>query len=170
MFFGLDRVKGGGVEPSEPRQRNGQRKAGVRRAAPAAGALLLLLGCLGFIPGVTTNYANLRWIGQDSTALLLGVFQVSILQNLVHAVTGAAGFLLSGSVREAKTYLTVAGAFYLLMGVFGLIVSYWTAANLMAANTAGSILHLALSAALLASGILLSAHGGHDRKARQDSR
>jgi Domain of unknown function (DUF4383) len=131
--------------------------------ALGVGGLLLVIGGLGFVPGITTNYASLRWVGQDSTALLFGVFQVSVLQNLVHLVTGAAGFLLAGSIREAKTYLTVAGVFYLLMGVFGLIVSYWTAANLMAANSAGNTLHLVLSVAMIASGILLSAHGGHEK-------
>ncbi len=45
----------------------------------AVGAVLLLAGVLGFIPGVTTDYDALTFAGHHSGAQLLGVFNVSVL-------------------------------------------------------------------------------------------
>jgi hypothetical protein len=39
------------------------------------GAVFLLVGVLGFVPGVTTNYGDMSFAGHDSGAKLLGVFQ-----------------------------------------------------------------------------------------------
>lgn len=52
-------------------------------------------GVLGFIPGITTNYSQLTFAGHDSAALLLGIFQVSILHNIVHLLFGVAGIFMA---------------------------------------------------------------------------
>jgi hypothetical protein len=39
--------------------------------------VFLLVGILGFIPGITTHYADMTFAGHDSMAKLLGVFMVS---------------------------------------------------------------------------------------------
>ena len=57
----------------------------LQLAAAAVGAVFLLLGILGFVPGVTANYGQLTLAGHESGALLLGLFAVSILHNLMHA-------------------------------------------------------------------------------------
>ena len=46
------------------------------------GATFLLVGILGFIPGITTNYDDLAFAGSDSGAKLLGLFQVSLEKQL----------------------------------------------------------------------------------------
>ena len=52
-------------------------------AAAGLGAVFLLLGILGFVPGVTAGQLTLA--GHESGALLLGLFGVPILHNLMHA-------------------------------------------------------------------------------------
>lgn len=44
----------------------------------------MLVGILGFIPGIRSNYDSLGFAGHGSAALLLGIFQVSVLHNIVH--------------------------------------------------------------------------------------
>ena len=70
-------------------------RAGMQLASQVVGAVFLLVGILGFIPGITTNYASLGLAGHMSEAMLLGVFQVSILHNIVHLLFGVAGILLA---------------------------------------------------------------------------
>ena len=62
------------------------------------GAGLVTIGVLGFVPGATTRYGKLAFAGHGSGAKLLGVFQVSILQNLLY-VAGVAGLALGGQNR-----------------------------------------------------------------------
>ncbi len=54
--------------------------------------------------GHRTSYANLAFLGPDSHAMLLGIFQV--LLNIVTLVVGAVGLLLSRSGMAARTFLS----------------------------------------------------------------
>ena len=57
------------------------------RTARLVGIVFLLLGILGFIPGITTNlYDGLEFAGNDGNAELLGIFAVSVLHNIVHGL------------------------------------------------------------------------------------
>ena len=67
----------------------------VQKAALAVGIVFFLVGVLGFIPGITTNYASLSGAGHDSEAKLLGIFQISYLHNAVHLLFGVAGYLMA---------------------------------------------------------------------------
>ncbi len=60
--------------------------------------MFLLVGILGFVPGVTTDYDGMTVAGHESTAMLLGVFHVSILHNIVHLFLGVGmvGLALGG--------------------------------------------------------------------------
>jgi Domain of unknown function (DUF4383) len=89
----------------------------------------LLLGVLGFVPGVTRNLWSLSLVGHRSGALLFGVFQVSILLNLMHLAFGVAGVLLARTMSGAHRYLLLGGAFYLVLFVYGMIVSQGSEAN-----------------------------------------
>ena len=66
-------------------------RSAVQKAAFVVGAVFLVVGILGFIPGITTNYGDMTFAGHDSQAKLLGIFQVSILHNIVHLLFGIAG-------------------------------------------------------------------------------
>ena len=66
-------------------------------------------GILGFIPGITTNYDDMTFAGEDSGAELLGLFQVSVLHNIVHLLFGVAGLALARTWDGARSYLLGAG-------------------------------------------------------------
>ena len=85
-------------------------RTNIQKTALAIGAVFLLVGVLGFIPGITTNYEALGFAGHESEALLLGIFQVSVLHNIVHLLFGAAGIAMAGSAAQSRNYLLVGGA------------------------------------------------------------
>lgn len=121
----------------------------------SAGAVFALVGVLGFIPGITTNYSQMTFAGHDSGALLLGIFQVSILHNIVHLLFGAAGLLMGRTAAQAKYYLIGGGALYLVIWLYGLLIDQGSAANFIPVNTADNWLHAILGVLMLALGIAL---------------
>src|SRR5690606_18885293 len=97
-----------------------------------------------FIPGITTDYDQMAFAGHTSGAMLLGIFQVSILHNIVHLLFGVAGLAMSRTAGAAYAFLIGGGVIYLLLWVYGLIVSDESAANFVPLNTADDWLHLVL--------------------------
>ena len=116
----------------------------------------MLLGILGFIPGITSNYATLGMAGPASDALLLGVFQVSILHNIVHLLFGVAGLLMGRTPGQARAYLLYGGAIYLVLWLYGLLIGHETAANFVPVNTADNWLHFLLGVAMIGLALVLS--------------
>ncbi|WP_458779370.1 DUF4383 domain-containing protein [Arthrobacter sp. D3-16] len=131
-------------------------KTNLQKAAQAVGAVFLLVGVLGFIPGITSNYEALSFAGHGSEALLLGIFQVSILHNIVHLLFGVAGILMSRTNTQARNYLLYGGVIYLILWLYGTIIGHDTAANFVPVNSADNWLHLILGIAMIALAILLS--------------
>ncbi|VXC15969.1 conserved membrane hypothetical protein [Arthrobacter sp. 9AX] len=131
-------------------------KTTLQRAAQAVGAVFLLVGVLGFIPGITSNYEALSFAGHGSEALLLGIFQVSILHNIVHLLFGVAGILMSRTNPQARNYLLYGGVVYLILWLYGLLTGHDTPANFVPVNNADNWLHLILGLAMIALAILLS--------------
>ncbi|MGH9265906.1 MAG: DUF4383 domain-containing protein, partial [Acidimicrobiales bacterium] len=80
--------------------------------AALMGAVFGLAGIGGFIPGVTTNYDELEFAGPESGAKLLGLFEVSILHNLVHLLF-AIGLLAAARYSWSRAYLLGGGIGYL---------------------------------------------------------
>ncbi|MDW3847870.1 DUF4383 domain-containing protein [Micromonospora sp. BRA006-A] len=144
---------------SRARRNPADGRAPVRRIASGFAVLLLLLGALGFVPGVTSHFADLRFAGPGSGARLFGVFQVSVVHNLVHLVLGVAGLVLARTVAGARAFLVGAGAVYLALWLYGLAVDRRDAANALAVNRADSWLHLLLGATMLALGLLAARRG-----------
>lgn len=132
----------------------------LQRAATAVAAVFLLVGVLGFIPGITTDYDTMKFAGQESEAALLGIFQVSILHNLVHLLFGLAGLAMARSFDGARTFLVAGGAVYLVLWVYGLLIDRESAANFVPVNNADNWLHFLLGAGMVALGVAL----GKDRR------
>jgi hypothetical protein len=123
--------------------------------AMLAGIVFLLVGILGFIPGITTNYDDLSFAGHDSDAKLLGLFQVSVLHNIVHLLFGVAGLALARTWEGARQYLLGGGVVYLILFVYGLFSSGKdTGVNWIPVNWADTILHLVLGLGLIGMGIV----------------
>ena len=126
----------------------------VRLAATAVAATFVLVGILGFVPGITTNYDELSFAGHQSGALLLGLFQVSILHNVVHLLFGVAGLALARTAKGATTYLLGGGAIYLVLWLYGLVIDHHSAANFVPVNDADNWLHLLLGIAMVLLGLI----------------
>lgn len=107
--------------------------------AKVLGAVLTLVGLLGFVPAFVSN------------GNLLGIFAVDPLHNVIHLASGivglAAGFAAGGNY--ARTYAGVFGAVYALVTVVGFIQGH-TVLGLINVNAADNVLHTLIAAASLA--------------------
>ena len=107
----------------------------IEIASMAVGAVFLLVGLLGFIPGITMGP--------------LGAY------NIVHLLFGVAGLAMGRSVSGARAFLVWGGAIYLVLFVYGLIFGGPTPANFVPMNMADNFLHLVLGIGMLALGLTL---------------
>jgi hypothetical protein len=139
---------------SNPAARTGARQP-VQLAALVVGAVFLLVGILGFIPGVTANIGQLSFAGHGSGALLLGLFAVSVLHNIVHAGFGVAGLVLARTAAGSRNFLIYGGIIYAVLWIYGLVIDQDSMANFVPINTADNWLHLLLAVAMIGLGGLL---------------
>ena len=135
-------------------------KTPLQLAAGAVGAVFLLVGILGFVPGVTTNYDEIEFAGHKSGAELLGVFQVSILHNIVHLLFGVAGLTMMRTAPLARQFLLGGGVIYAVLWVYGLLIDRESDANFVPLNDADNWLHLGLAVGMIGLALVL---GGRAR-------
>ncbi|MER5476936.1 DUF4383 domain-containing protein [Streptomyces sp. NPDC002734] len=131
-------------------------RAPVQRAAQAVGLVFVLVGLLGFIPGITTHYGDMEFASHESGAKLLGVFQVSILHNLLHLLLGILGLALARTASAARAYLIGGGLVYLALWIYGLVIDRHSDANFVPLNTADNWLHLILGLGMIALALALT--------------
>jgi hypothetical protein len=123
----------------------------VQNVARLVGVVFLLVGILGFVPGITTNlYEGLEFASDDGNAELLGIFQVSVLHNIVHGLFGLAGLALSSTWNGARTYLIGGGAVYAALWLLGIVGG----ADWIPSNSADNWLHLLLGLGMVAAGVI----------------
>lgn len=122
----------------------------VQSLAALVGAVFLLVGVLGFIPGITTHYGDMAFAGDGSDAKLLGIFQVSVLHNIVHLLLGIAGLGLARTWEGARTYLIGGGALYLGLWLLGIVGG----ADWVPMNSADNWLHFVLGLGMIAIGFV----------------
>ena len=123
----------------------------VQNIARLVGIVFLLVGIAGFIPGLTTNlYDGLEFAGNDGNAELLGIFQVSVLHNIVHILFGIAGLALAATASGARTYLIGGGAVYLGLFLLGIVGG----GDWIPADDADNWLHLVLGAGMIGLGVI----------------
>jgi hypothetical protein len=123
---------------------NGDRTT-AQTLALVFGVVFLLVGILGFVPGITEDAPG-SFAGEDSEGSILGVFQTSVLHNLAHLAFGI-GILAARKHATALTYLLVGGVAYLGLFVVGLL----GAMDWLPADDTDDWLHLVLGAGLLGS-------------------
>lgn len=100
-------------------------------------ALLILVGILGFIPSLAPN------------GNLFGIFEVGILHNLVHLVTGLVfAYVASASAKASRTAFKVFGVVYALVAVIGLAQGD-TVLGLIDTNMADHLLHVVAAVVFL---------------------
>ena len=95
----------------------------TRNFALVFGVVFLLVGILGFVPGLVHAHGP----GHPDLAVdafqgdLLGLFPVNLLHNLVHILFGIWGLLAYKSVTGAVTYARGVAIIYAVLVVLGLI-------------------------------------------------
>ena len=138
------------------RSLNEMTRTRIQAAAAVVGATFLLVGILGFVPGITTNYSEMTFAGHESNAMLLGIFEVSILHNIVHLLFGVVGLAAARAVASSRTYLVGGGLIYLGLWVYGLLIDKASDANFVPLNSADDWLHFVLGVAMVFLGVTLS--------------
>jgi hypothetical protein len=138
-------------------------RAPVQKGAALVGVVFLLVGVLGFIPGVTTSYSHLAFASHMSGAQLFGIFQVSVLHNLVHLAFGVAGLVFARSPLTARNYLLYGGLVYLALFLYGIVVEYQSAANFVPLDDADNVLHLVLAIGMVTLSFVLDTGRGWRR-------
>jgi hypothetical protein len=121
----------------------------VQIVALLTGISFLLLGAFGFIPGITTHFGDIELAGEDSRAQLLGVFQVSVLLNIVHLGFGAAGIAMARTWEGARSFLIGGGVLYLALWLLGIA----DATEWIPTDAADDWLHLGLGVAMISVGV-----------------
>jgi hypothetical protein len=127
----------------------------VQVVADLVGAVFLIVGIAGFIPGITTHlYGGLDFAGHDGNAQLIGLFQVSVLHNLVHIALGITGLALARTWSGARTFLIGGGIIYLALWLYGLIIDKASSANFVPLDRADDWLHFLLGLGMIVAGVL----------------
>jgi hypothetical protein len=124
----------------------------IQKFALLFGAVFLLIGLLGFVPGITTHHDHMTFAGRYSEAELFGLFTVSALHNLVHLAFAIGGLALARTLNGARVYLIGGGLIYLVLFLYGLVIDRDTAMNFLPVNTGDNWLHLGLAVAMIALG------------------
>ena len=137
----------------------------VQGAAVLVAAAFLIVGVLGFIPGVTTDYGELQWAGHHSGAKLFGIFAVSGLHNVVHLAFGVTGLAMARTYANARAFFLIGGFAYLALWVFGLLIDHGSPANVVPVNNADNWLHFGLGVGMLLLAATLA--GQHDPTKRR---
>lgn len=119
----------------------------VKTMAVLFGVVFLVIGVLGFVPGVTKN------------EMLLGIFHVNAAHNVVHLLSGVAAlFCGMTSVGASRNYFRIFGVVYGLVAVLGFMNpgEHTMLLGLISNNTADTWLHVAIAAVSLLRGFMPS--------------
>ena len=110
----------------------------LKKAAMAVGAVFVVIGIAGFIPGLTNE------------SQLLGIFRVDGTHNMVHILSGLVFLAASQNGKWARMAFQVFGVVYALVTIIGFMVGVDnTVLGLFHVDLADNILHLFLAATFL---------------------
>jgi hypothetical protein len=133
----------------------------LKTMARVFGVVFLLVGVLGFIPGINQmqhDHGDLRVTG-PGTGYLLGLFHVNVLHNIVHLLFGVWGLAAGGSVAGSRIYFRGVGVIYAVLAVLGLIptANIWNTFGLIPIHGNDVWLHAVIAIAALYLGFAAEA-------------
>ncbi|WP_308469803.1 DUF4383 domain-containing protein [Kineococcus rubinsiae] len=131
------------------------RRSPVQLTSLVVGLMFVVVGIAGFVPGITTDMGDMAGAGHTSGSHLLGVFQVSVLHNVLHLLLGVLGILAGRASGAARAFLLVGGIAYAGLWIYGLLVDQTSSANFVPLNTADNWLHLVLAAGMILLALIM---------------
>ena len=143
------------MQDGQYREPAGRERSPLQLAALLVGIAFLLVGIAGFIPGITTNFRDMDFASDESKAEIFGIFQTSVLHNIVHLLFGVLGLAMSRTWGAARTFLLGGGLVYLVLWIYGLVIDEDSTANFVPFDEKDNWLHLGLGLAMLGLGLLL---------------
>jgi hypothetical protein len=127
---------------------NKRRSMNIQTWAWVFAVVLLAVGVLGFVPGITTG------------GYLLGIFAVDAVHNIVHLVTGLAALAAAmTSAANARLFFKVFGVVYAIVAVLGFLQGDMVL-GLFVVNMADHVLHLVIAAVALYLGFMMKGGNG----------
>ncbi len=122
----------------------------TRTFAMIFGVVFLLVGVLGFIPGVTPmGGMNMDADTQVKMTTMFGyelkLFPVNVLHDIVHILFGLWGLLAARSLANARTYFKGVAIIYAVLTVMGFIPTLQTTFGLIPLYGNDIWLHLVLA-------------------------
>ncbi|MBI4986399.1 MAG: DUF4383 domain-containing protein [Rhodocyclales bacterium] len=116
----------------------------IKRIAVIFGAVFVVVGVLGFVPGVTLFDPD------ADHGRFLGVFAVDPVHNLVHMVTGiiAIGVGITSEVAS-RMYFRIFGVIYAIVALLGFGFGNAALFGVMSNNLPDAILHTLIATAAL---------------------
>ncbi|HKF96102.1 MAG TPA: DUF4383 domain-containing protein [Gammaproteobacteria bacterium] len=123
----------------------------VRKFALIFGIIYLVVGVMGFIPGIARPAPitpNLE-VNAEKFGILLGLFPINFWHNIVHLAVGLWGVLGSRTTSGAVSFSRGIAIFYGLLAILGLIPATDTLGGLVPIYSHDVWLH-ALSALIAA--------------------
>jgi hypothetical protein len=110
----------------------------LKRMAIAFGMVFLLVGILGFVPGITRDEH------------MLGIFHVNPAHNFVHLLTGAVAIACGvTSAYASQMFFRIFGAIYGLVAILGFAMGDRPIFGLISNNLADAWLHTGIAAVAL---------------------
>jgi hypothetical protein len=110
----------------------------LKKLAVAFGIVFLLVGALGFVPGMTRD------------GHLLGIFHVNGAHNIVHLLTGAVALFCGiSSAHASQLFFRIFGLVYGLVAVLGFVMGDQPLLGIIANNRADAWLHTGIAAVSL---------------------
>ena len=132
----------------------------LRTLARVFGIVFIVVGILGFVPGITRMHEDAAAeglsVGGPGHGMLLGLFHVNVLHNLVHILFGVGGIVASRTFPAARGYARIVAVAYALLAIMGLVsaMNMWRTFGLIPIEGNDVWLHalIAVAAAIIGFG------------------
>ncbi|OQW48879.1 MAG: hypothetical protein A4S09_12995 [Proteobacteria bacterium SG_bin7] len=121
----------------------------LRKFTSIMGWIFLLIGVLGFIPGLLTppHVGDPSLAATDSYGRFLGLFPVNSIHNMVHLVFGLWGVTASKDLLASRKFCKANCVIYGVLAVMGLIPGLNTLFRLMPIHSHDIWLHAGIAIA-----------------------
>lgn len=120
----------------------------TQRYAYVSGSLFILIGILGFFPGVTVapHVHDPNLLVETGYGRLLGIFPVNVLHNLVHIALGVWALFSASESGAARAYCRGSAIIYAVLAVMGLFPGLNTVFGMVPIHSHDVWLHAGIAA------------------------